>query len=111
MQVAREALVWSVRSVPAAGAETPFEVRLRRSGGSILSSSYGYRSRMGAKLSLYHCTLVLLRTTVRSSICIVHTRLTASAREWVHSGEGAHKGVEEGASSRLSGRLSSCRGV
>ena len=30
--VAREALVWSMRSVPAAGAETSFEVRLRRSG-------------------------------------------------------------------------------
>ena len=32
LPVAREALVWSVRSVPAAGAETPFEVRLRRVG-------------------------------------------------------------------------------
>ena len=32
LPVAREALVWSVRSMSAAGAETPFEVRLRRFG-------------------------------------------------------------------------------
>ena len=32
LPVAREALVWLVRSVSAAAAETPFEVRLRRFG-------------------------------------------------------------------------------